>query len=266
MITHILVLMALMSAQFGYGSEQNTPFICDKEMLSCRVADADMALGDRVGFFDRDGKLYAIGAVVNLDIGMRDVEIVQLFSKIADDAVVRVLTDAEVENKILDKHKHLPKHVIGVSLAYKRLALVDSLAGLDYGVYFARHVHDNLSLFMRSSYAYVDGVVDRKKLDPHAFDVQAIIISLSPGLALTVFPRWPLSLLLELGAGVVAISNATPDDVRWYEDFSGTHLLLRAMFGLQLNVQSWRAQAGVTQSFIGNTWVNEFTATLAKGI
>ena len=236
-------------------------------MVACRVADADMALGDRVGFFDRDGKLYAIGTVVNLEIGMRDVEIVQLFSKIADDAVVRVITDAEVENKILDKHKYLPKHVIGVSLAYKRLALVDSLAGLDYGVYFARHVHDNLSFFMRSSYAYVDGLLEREEIDArYTFDLQAIIMSLSPGFALTAFPRKPLSLLLEFGAGVVAISNATPENAKWYEGFSGTHPLLRAMLGAQLNVQSWRAQVGITQSFIGETWVNEFTATLAKGI
>ena len=268
----IVVLLALALTRISYGSEQNPDFICDAEMLNCRVADADMALGDRVGFFDQEGKLYAIGEVVNLEVGIRDVEIIQLFSRIADDAIVRVITDAERKDKILDKHNYLPKYLIGVSFAYKHLALVDSLAGFDYGVYLARRVHDNLSFHMRSSYAYVDGVIEREEIDTprHIFDVQAIIMSFYPGISYEAFPRQPLSLLLEFGAGIVAVNIARPDGVKvhehTHEKIAGTHLLLRAMVGLQLNVRSWRLQAGVAQRFIGSTGVNEFTTTLAKGI
>ncbi|MDE3268751.1 MAG: hypothetical protein OYH77_00525 [Pseudomonadota bacterium] len=256
-----------MNATSLIAREQVKDFICDAEMLNCRVADADMALGDNVGFFDHEGKLYAIGEVVRLAVGIREVEIIQLFSRIADDALVRVITDDERKNRQLNPHTYRPSHLIGVSFAYKRLSLVDSVAGFNYGIYVARRVHEYIHIHIRSSYAYATAVIQRQERDaPHTFDVQAVIMSFYPGITFESFPRKPVSFFAEFGAGIASVSTARPDGVVLDEEFAGQHLLLHAMGGLQFSHQYWRLQAGIAQQFIGGTGAIEFTTTLTFGL
>ena len=264
---YMLVLFSF--SQMGHGNEapEGDDFICDVEMLNCRVVDSDMAIGDSVGFFDKEGKLYAIGEVVKLEVGFREIEIIQLFSAISPDAQFRVISDDERKSALLDKHHYLPNYFVGASVGYKRMALVDSLAGFNCGVYLARRIHKHMAVFIRSDYAYVDAVIEREEIDErHTFDVQAALMSFYSGVAYEVFPQHYLSPLLELGAGIAAVNTARPDGVKIDEDIAGMHLLLQATLGVQLNVQNWRLQAGIVQSLVGNTGAHTFAATLARGI
>ena len=239
-------------------------FQCDKQAINCLVADKSLTVGDYAGFFDRKGRMVAVGQIVAIKDGHRELEITETFNRITSDMQVRLITKEDYER--LQERFQVPRHIfpkaLGLGVAAAKLRVLSGFDGQEYNLFFAGRLTDSFSIVLRSVYAMVSGTAKEKGWDgalPYSVELDTTIqgLGITSGVAYEALPHNLISFRGELGLGLMSVNasvgeNSSLQDVKLDQAIqNGANLMVRASGSALLNVtHDWHLELMLTENYI----------------
>jgi|GEM_PF-1632268 len=108
------------------------PFACNSEQTYCDVRDKGVAVGDAIGFFNKDDELVAVGTVTKIDGIERRVEFSKKYGGIRKNHTYKILDNAD-EAELTKKYRVYredSKISVGGGLGLASIGVGDGAAGL----------------------------------------------------------------------------------------------------------------------------------------
>lgn len=249
-------------------------FRCDQTSIHCLIADKSLTAGDRVGFFDPDNNLVAVGKVTGIvgKDGHREVEITEVFSRITQSSIPKRLKDGDNASHPLAR-RLFPKS-LGLAAAAARLQVLDGLDGQEYNLFLAGRLSSGFSVVLRSIYAVVSGTV--VKSDWYATSEQDTVIQglgLASGVSYEALPNRLVSFRGEFGLGVMAVDASIGENISVEEVGlgnsirNGANMLVRASGSALLNVTpDWHLELSLTDNFIFQSHLTSLGLGIVKDL
>ncbi len=239
-------------------------FRCDKGMNNCLVDDQSLTVGDYAGFFDRDGRLVAVGRIVAIKNGHRKLEISETFNRINRSMRVRLITKGDYRR--LRERFQLPRRMfpkaLGLAVAAARLRLMGGFNGQEYNIFFTGRLSDGLSVVFRSVYAIVSGTATEQGYDGALYysreqDTTVQGLGLTTGISYEALPHNIISFRGEFGLGLMSVRTSvgeTPSlhNVRLDDKIQdGANMLIRVSGSTLLNItHDWHLELMLTENYI----------------
>ena len=253
-------------------------FRCDKNLVSCTVDDKSLTVGDYAGFFDSGGRLVAVGQVVAIKNGHREVEITETLNRITRSSQVRLIKKEDYEH--LRERFQLPRRIfpkaLGLAVAAAKLRVLGGFRGHEYNIFLAGRLTEGFSVVLRSVYAAVSGSATEKKWDGAEFfsferDTTIHGLGLTSGIAYEALPHSIVSFRGEFGLGLMSINanvgeNSSLQDVRLDKHIQdGANLLVRASGSALLNVtHDWHLELMLTENYIFHSHLTSLGVGVVK--
>lgn len=239
-------------------------FKCDKEIINCLVDDKSLTVGDYAGFFDREGRIVAVGQIVAIKDGHRELEISETFNRITSNLRVRLITKEKYER--LQESFQVPRRILpkalGLAVAAAKLRVLSGFNGQEYNLFFAGRVTEGFSIVLRSVYAMVSGTSTERGWDGARYysylqDTTIQGVGLTSGIAYEALPHSIVSFRGEFGLGMMLV-NATVGEDSSLQDVKlddkiqdGANILVRASGSALLNVtHDWHLELMLTENYI----------------
>lgn len=239
-------------------------FKCDRSAINCLVADKRLTVGDYAGFFDQAGRLVAVGQIIGIRDGYREVEISETFNRITPDLRVKLI--AKEDHKRLQEHFQMPRRMfpkaLGLAVSAAKWRVLNGFNGQEYNLFFSGRLSNHFSVVLRSMYAVVSGTATERKYDGALYfsaerDTTIQGLGLTSGLAYEALPNSIISLRGELGLGLMSINasvgeNSSLQAVKLDEHIQdGVNMLVRASGSALFNVtHDWHLELMLTENYI----------------
>lgn len=235
-------------------------FRCDKATIHCLVADKSLTVGDYAAFFDRGGNVVAVGQVIAIKNGHREIEITETFNRLTRSAQLRLITPEDYQR--LRERFQVPRRMfpkaLGLAVAAAKLRVLSGFNGQEYNLFFAGRLSNGLSIVLRSVYATVSGTATKRTWYATTEEDTTIQgLGLTSGLAYEALSNNLVSFRGEFGLGVMSVDaavgeNASLQEVKLDERIrNGANMLVRLSGSALLNVtHDWHLELMLTENYI----------------
>ena len=256
-ILFFLLSLVWTSPLLAYESEN---FRCDGATIHCLVDDKSLTVGDYAAFFDRTGKVVAVGQVIAIKNGHREIEITETFNRLTRNAQLRLISHEDYQRlreRFQVPRRMLPK-ALGLAVAAAKLRVLSGFNGQEYNLFFAGRITNGLSIVLRSVYARVSGLATKKTWYATTQEDTTIQgLGLTSGIAYEALTNNLVSFRGELGLGVMSVDaevgeSASLQEVKLDERIrNGANMLVRLSGSALLNVtHDWHLELMLTENYI----------------
>ena len=253
----LLLLLVWTSPLLAYEYDN---FRCDEAIIHCVVADKNLTVGDYAAFFDRGGNVVAVGQVVAIKNGHREIEITETFNRITRSAQLRLITPKDYQH--LRERFQMPRRMfpkaLGLVVAAARLQVLSGFDGQEYNLFFTGRLSNDISIVLRSVYATVSGTATKRTWYATTEEDTTIQgLGLTSGIAYEALTNNLVSFRGEFGLGVMSVDTVVGENVSLQEVElderirNGANMLIRLSGSALLNVtHDWHLELMLTENYI----------------
>lgn len=213
----LIIALAMSSAALGQGYTIR----CNKEQTQCEVDTKRLTRGDRVGIFDEDNNIVAVGTVTMLKDRIRIFKIDKRFNPIYREAKLRFLSDAQAENplKYFTTPKTESKMELGINLEITSVGVGNGFMATGLGAFFDYRLFGRNFIVGRFYYLKGSGVATNSDLEVDEAAINVSSFGLLGGIAIPLITSRSFGLRGEFSLGFGSTSVGTD------ASFDGTEII-----------------------------------------
>jgi hypothetical protein len=248
---------------------------CNREQTKCVTYNAQLTIGDRVGVFNNEDQVVAVGKVKTMDGDRRTVKIVKNYGTIYRkhqiallNSNVQGIADLEASYEVYSPNA---LYNFGATTGIASMDVGDSLSGMEVSGYVQKRSYEALCLVLRTTFLGTTGKIARNLdyLDAGKRDMSFFGVGVLPGVAASIFEQGTVSFRGELGGGLIYSRTSLGGDTSLVEGqgfdtkvSNGIGPMLRAALSMQFKMDSYRAEIMLGQSLV----YQARTSTIGIGI
>jgi hypothetical protein len=208
----LVIALATSSVAFGQGYTIR----CNREQTQCEVDTKRLTRGDRVGIFDEDNNIVAVGTVTALKDRIRIFKIDKKLNPIYRDAKQRFLSDTQAENPL--KYFTTPntenKMELGVNIEVTSVGVGNGFMATGLGAFFDYRLFGHNFVVGRFYYLKGSGVATNSDLEVDEAAIDVSSFGLLGGIAIPLITSRTFGLRGEfsLGFGSTSVATDAPFD------------------------------------------------------
>lgn len=258
------LVFAIFASTATYG--QGYSVRCNREQTMCEVDTKRLTRGDRVGVFDDDGNIVAVGTVTSLKDRIRVFKIDKRFNPIFHDAKLRFLSDAQAEDplKFYTISKSDSEMALGAALEITSVGLGNGFMANGFGAYFDYKIIGRSRLVGRFMYLKGSGLATNSDLEVSEASISMSSFGLMGGLAIPFVSTKTFGVRGEfsLGLGSTSVTTDAPYDATEIIEnkVGGTGLAVRSGLDAVFHFGKFKPFAGLSYFRLQNT--NNYTFSI----
>ena len=239
------ILMGLGSMSVGAQAES---LFCNKAQSDCVIRDHRMTLGDKVGIFNHDAELVAVGEIGKLEEEDRHLEIIERRGDIRRGYRFARLTSSSLDMDLLADDYRIfqtpSKTRLHGSVGLAGLGLGAGGSGYEYGAMLEQMWTRDIYYGVRGTVLSAAATVNNPGSDYAEGQLGMFGLSVLPALSVSLRPGQPWLIRAELGAGLMYTSADVDGDSGLVESFveeftPGFGLLTRGEISVHYRIQKW---------------------------
>ncbi len=234
---------------------------CDKPQKICTIDDLDLTVGDKVGIFNEDNELVAIGIVKEIKGSRRTIKIVSNMSKIKKNYTLSLLNVPEDKklSEVYKVYREPSKESAGGSVGIGTLGVGKGAVEFELSGFYQWRRFANLALVARGVIAKASGDIARIDSGIETTTFSMMGFGGAGGVSYSVFEGKPIGFRGEVVGGFMFVSatvggSAGDVDGAGFNTGmkNGIGLLIRGDFSMLIERESYRIALFLTPSLVHN--------------
>jgi len=252
---------------------------CNRSQSKCITSNANLAIGDRVGIFNRSEELVAVGKVKSMTGQRRSVKIYKSYGKIFKGHQIALLGSdvrkiSQVEEKY-DIYTPYAERNFGFDVGIASMAVGGYLSGTEVTGHGQWVAYKHLDYVLRGTLLRATGKISRGNVavGVESKEMQLFAAGVLPGVSATLFEKNLISARGEIDAGFMYVAADLDGDSGLVEGsgfatkvLNGFNGAARIAVSLQLNLGDWRTELLAAQSVINEARVSTIGFGVSKDL
>jgi hypothetical protein len=249
---------------------------CNKKQTACVTENKDWTIGDKVGVFNSEGELIAVGKVKKMRQARRHIGITKRHGKIKSIHNFALLSNSASDVRYRDDYsiyREPAKISAGASAGLTSLAIGNGTPGVEMSIFGQMRKFQGLQLVGRGTYIGASGEVSRTRKEIETEKLSVDGFGALGGVAYNLRENKKLGFRGELGLGFMYMAADVGGDSALVEDTGySTHLndgfgkYLRGSGSVLLNMKDWHVNMEFAYSAIHDARSTAFIGGIIKDI